>query len=106
MKVQTNPDHHAITAVLGAEAGVNDPGHHHQNTTTAQGIEEPEDPSLLGKHTTTKTMKKRWEHHALLTEFAELPFSKGSNYPIIIRNMTDLRSHSHGSRIIYKQLEY
>jgi hypothetical protein len=106
MKVHTNPDHHAIIAVLGAEAGVDDPGHHHKNTTTAQGMEEHEDPSLLGKHTNTKMMKKRWDHHALLAEFAALPFPKGSNYPMISRNMTDLRSHSHGSWIIYKQLEY
>jgi hypothetical protein len=98
MKVHTNPDHHAVTTVLGAEGGVGDLGHHHQNTTTSQGTEEPKEPSLLGKHTTTK----RWEHHALLAEFAALPYPKGSNYPMISRNMTDLRSHSHGSQIIYK----
>jgi hypothetical protein len=91
MKVDTNPDHHVITAVLGVEAGVDDPGHHHQNTTTAQGTEEPEDPSLPKKCTTMKTMKKRWEHHALLIEFSTLPYPKDSKYPMISRNMTDLR---------------
>jgi hypothetical protein len=48
MKVHINPDHHAIIAALPAEAGVDDPGHHHQNTITAQAMEEPKDPSLLG----------------------------------------------------------
>jgi hypothetical protein len=72
----------------------------------SQGTEEPKDPSLSIRRTTTKTMKKRWEHHALLAEFAPLPFPKDSNYPMISRNMTDLRSHSHGSRIIYKQSGY
>jgi hypothetical protein len=33
MKVYTNPDHHAITIVLGTGAGVDDPGHHHQSIT-------------------------------------------------------------------------
>jgi hypothetical protein len=106
MKVHTNPDHHAVTAILGAEAGVDDPGHHHQNTKTAQGTEEPKDPSLSGKRMTTKMTKKRWEHHALLTEFAALPYPKDSNYPMISRNMTDLRNHSHGSQTIYTQSEY
>jgi hypothetical protein len=80
MKVHTNPDHHAVTTVLGAKGGVDDLGHHHQNTTTSQGTEEPEDPSLMGKHTTTKMTKKRWEHHGLLAEFTTLPYPKGSNY--------------------------
>jgi hypothetical protein len=106
MKVHTNPDHHAITIFLCVEVGVDNPGHHHQNTTTAQGKEEPKDPSLPGKRTTTKTTKKRWEHHALLAEFAALPYPKDSNYPMISRNMTDLRSHSHGYQTIYKQSEY
>jgi hypothetical protein len=93
----------AITIVLGAEAGVDDPGHYHQNTTTAQGTKEPEEPSLPGKCTTTKTTKKRWEHHVLLAEFTTLPYPNDSNYPMISRNMTDLRSHSHGSQSMYKQ---
>jgi hypothetical protein len=53
-----------------------------------------------------KMTKKRWEHHALLTEFTALPYSKDSNYPMISKNMMDLRSHSHGSQTIYKQKEY
>jgi hypothetical protein len=103
MKVHTNLDHHAITIALGTEAEVNDPGHRHQNTTTTQGMKEPKDPSLPRKHTITKTMKRRWELHALLAEFAALPYPKDSNYPMISRNMTDLRIHSHGSQTIYKQ---
>jgi hypothetical protein len=62
-----------------AEAEVEDLGHHHQSTTKAQGMEEPEDPGLLARHTITKTMKKRWEHHALLAEFAPHLCSKDSN---------------------------
>jgi hypothetical protein len=100
MKIHTNPDHHAITIVLSAEAGVDDLGHRHQNTTTAQGTREPEDPILPRRRSTMKMMKRRWKLHALLREFATLPYPKDSNYPMISRNMTDLRSHSHGSQII------
>jgi hypothetical protein len=104
--VHTNLDHHAITIVLGARAGVDDLGHHHQSTTTVQGTNEPEDPSLPRRRTTTKTTKIRWELHGLLAEFAALLYPKDLNYPMINRNMMDLRSHSHGSQIIYKQSEY
>jgi hypothetical protein len=45
-------------------------GRHHQNIIKAQGMEEPKDLGLLLKHTTMKMMKKRWEHRALLAEFA------------------------------------
>jgi hypothetical protein len=103
MKVHTNPGYHAVTTILGAEVGVDDPGNHHQNTTTAESTEEPEELSLPGKCMTTKMTKKIWEHHALLAEFAALPYPKDSNYPMISRNMTDLRSHNHGSQTIYKQ---
>jgi hypothetical protein len=106
MKAPINLDHHAITTVLGTEAGVDDLGHHHQNTTTAQGMKEPKDPSLPNKRTTMKTTKKKWEHHALLTEFAEPPYLKDSNYPMIIRSMAGPWSCSHGSQITYKQYEY
>jgi hypothetical protein len=106
MKGHTNPDHHTVTIVLGAGAGVDNPSHHHQSTTTTQGTKEPKDPSLPGRRMTTKTMKRRWELHALLVELAALPYPKDSNYPMISRNMTDLRSHSHGSQIIYKQSKY
>jgi hypothetical protein len=97
MKAPINPDHHSITTVLGIEAGVNDLGHHHQNTTTAQGTKEPEDPSLPNRRTTTKTMKKKSEHNALLAEFAEPPYLKDSNYPMTSRSMTGPRSCNLGS---------
>jgi hypothetical protein len=103
MKALTNPDHHGITIVLGTEAGADDLGRHHQNITTVRGMKEPEDPSLPRKHTIMKTMKRRWARHALLVEFTTLPYLKDSNYPMISRNMTDLRSHSHGSQTICKQ---
>jgi hypothetical protein len=103
MKSLTNPDHHAVTIVLSTEVGADDLGHYHQNITTVRGMKEPKDPSLPRKHTTMKTTKRRWERHDLLAEFASLPYLKDSNYPMISRNMTDLRSHSHGSQTIYKQ---
>jgi hypothetical protein len=67
---------------------------------------EPEDPGLLARHTITKMMKKRWDHHALLAEFASHLCPKDSNCSMISRNTTDLRSHCHGSQIIYKQSKY
>jgi hypothetical protein len=66
-------------------------------------MEEPEDPGLPPKHTTTKTMKRRWGHHALLIGFAPRQYPRVSNYPMISKNTMDLRSHSHGSQIIYKK---
>jgi hypothetical protein len=102
MKVPINLDHHAITTVLNAEAGVDDLAHHHQSITTARSMEEPKDLSLQNKRTITRTMKKRWEHHALLAEFAEPPYLKDSNYPMISRNTTGPRSHNHGSQTTYK----
>jgi hypothetical protein len=65
-------------------------------------MEEPEDPRLPSKNTITKMTKKRWEHRALLVEFAPHQYPKGSNYPMISRNTMDLRCHGHGSQIIYK----
>jgi hypothetical protein len=103
MKVSINPYHHAVTIVLGAEAGVDDLGHHHQNTTTARGMEETKDLSLQNRHTITKMTKKRWKHHALLAEFAKPPYLKDLNYPIISRNTTGHRIHNHGSQNTYKQ---
>jgi hypothetical protein len=35
MKVHINPDCHTVIAVLDIEAGVDDPGHHHQTTTNS-----------------------------------------------------------------------
>jgi hypothetical protein len=69
-------------------------------------MKEPEDPRLPIRRTTTKTTRKRWEHLALLAEFAALVCPKDSNYPMISKNTMDLRSHSHGFQIIYKQSEY
>jgi hypothetical protein len=54
------------------------------------------------RHMITKTTKKRWEHRALLAEFAPRPYPKDSNYPMISRNMMDLRSRSHGSQTTYR----
>jgi hypothetical protein len=97
-KVCTNLDHRTITTVLSVEAEVDDLGHHHQSTTKAQGTEEPEDPGLLARHMIMKMMKNRWEHHPLLAESAPHLCPKYSNCPMISRNTTDLRSHSHGSQ--------
>jgi hypothetical protein len=82
---------------------VDDLEHHHQGDIKVQSIEEPKDPGLPTKHMTTKMMKGRWECHALLIGFAPHQYPRVSNYPMISKNMMDLRSHSHGSRIIYKQ---
>jgi hypothetical protein len=75
--------HHAITTVLGIEAEVDDLERHHQGDTTVQSIKEPEDPELPTKHMTTKTMKRRWGHHALPIGFASRQYPKVSNYPMI-----------------------
>jgi hypothetical protein len=98
-----NLDHHAVTIVLGTEAAVDDLEHHHQNDTEARSMEETEDPGLQAKPTITKMTKKKWGHHALLTEFAPRQYPRVLNYPMISKNMMDPRSHSHGSRIICKQ---
>jgi hypothetical protein len=82
-KVRTSLDHHAVTTVLGTGVVADDRGHHRQNTTKAQSMEEPEDPGLPLRHMTTRTMKKRWEHRALLAEFAPHQYLKVSNYPMI-----------------------
>jgi hypothetical protein len=66
-------------------------------------MEEPEDPELPPKHMTMKTTKRRWGHRALLIGFAPRQCPRVSNYPMISKNMMDLRSHSDDSRIIYKQ---
>jgi hypothetical protein len=100
-KVRTSLHHHAVTTVLGTGVVADDLG-----TTKAQGTEEPEDPALPPRHMITKTTKKRWEHHALLAEFAPHLYPKGLNYHMTSRSMMDLRSHNHGSQIIWKQSEY
>jgi hypothetical protein len=97
IKERINPDNHAITAVLGVGVVVDDLGHHHQDTTKAQNMEEPEGPGLPPRHTTTKTMKKRWEHRDLLIEFTPHQYLRVSNYPTISKSMTDPRRRNHGS---------
>jgi hypothetical protein len=47
--------------------------------------------------------EKEMGHHALPIGFASRQYPKVSDYPMISKNMMDLRSHSHGSQIIYKQ---
>jgi hypothetical protein len=69
-KVRISLDHHAVTTVLGTRVVADDLGHHRQGITKAQGTEEPEDPALPPRHMITKTTKKKWEHRALLAEFA------------------------------------
>jgi hypothetical protein len=69
-------------------------------------MEEPKDLDLQTKSVTMKTMKKRWEHRALLVGFAPLQFPKGSSYLMISKSTTDHTNHNHGSQIIYKQYKY
>jgi hypothetical protein len=57
-KERINLGHHAITTVLGTGVVADDLGHHRQDTTKAQSMEEPEGPVLPPRHTTTKTMEK------------------------------------------------
>jgi hypothetical protein len=95
--------HHTATTVLGTGVVVDDLDHHHQGDIKARSMEEPEGPGLPQKHMTMKTTKKRWGHRALLTEFALHQYPRVSNYPTTSKSMMDLRSHSHGSQITYKQ---
>jgi hypothetical protein len=101
-----NPDHHVVTAVLGTGVVADDLGHHRQDTTKAQSMEEPEGRGLPPRHTTTKTTKKRCERCALLIEFAPHQYLSVSNYPMINKSMMDPRSWNHGSQIIYWQSKY
>jgi hypothetical protein len=97
-------NHHAITIVLGTEAEVDDLDRHHHNITIAQDTEEKaNDLDLHDTHTTTKTMKSRWGHHASLKGFVERRYPKDSNYPMISRSMMGRKNHSHGCQIICKQ---
>jgi hypothetical protein len=47
--------------------------------------------------------EKEMGHRALLTGCAPRQYPRVSNYPMITKSMTDLRSHSHGSQITYRQ---
>jgi hypothetical protein len=78
-RVRISLDHHVITIVLGIGVVADDLGHHRQGTTKAQGTEESEDPALPPRRMITKTTKKRWEHRALLVEFAPRLYLKGLN---------------------------
>jgi hypothetical protein len=46
-------------------------------------MEEPKGPGLPLGHMTTKSIKKRWVHHALLAEFAPHQYPKVLNYLMI-----------------------
>jgi hypothetical protein len=100
---RTKRNHHAITTVLGIEAGVDDQDIHRQGITKAHDMEEAKDPNLQGTRTTTKTMKPRWEHHALLAEFAGHQYPKDLSYPMINRSTMGHKNHNHGYRITCKQ---
>jgi hypothetical protein len=102
-KELTNQDHHAVTTVLGTEAKVDDLKRHHQGDTTVQRTKEPDDLELPIEHMTTKTMKRRWGRHALPIGFASRQYPKVSNCPMTNKSTTDLKSHSHGFQITYKQ---
>jgi hypothetical protein len=102
-KERINQGHHAVTTVLGKEVATDDPKHHHQGDTKVRSMEEPEDLGPPPKHMTMKTTKKRWGHRALLTGFAPRQYPRVLNYPMISKNMMDLRSPSHGSWITYRQ---
>jgi hypothetical protein len=106
IKERINPDHHAVTSVLGTRVVADDLGHHRQDTTKAQSREEPEGPGLPPRHTTTKTTKKRWKHCALLIEFAPHQYPRVSNYPMTSKSMMDPRSRNRGSQIICMQSKY
>jgi hypothetical protein len=106
IKERINPDHHAITAVLGAGVVANDLGHYRQDTTKAQSMEEPKGLGLPPRHTTTNMTKKRWERRALLIEFAPHQYPRASNYPTISKSMMDPRSRNRGSQIICRQSKY
>jgi hypothetical protein len=99
----THKPRSAVKTVLGTEAVVDDLEHHHQDDIKVRSMEEPKDPELPPKHMTTKTTKRIWGHRALLIGFAPRQYPRVSSYPMINKNTMDLRSHNHGSRIIYKQ---
>jgi hypothetical protein len=72
----------------------------------AQDMEELEDLDLQTEGTAMKTTKKRWEHRALPIGFAPRQYPRDSNYPMINKNTTNHKNHSHGSQTIYKQCKY
>jgi hypothetical protein len=74
-----------------------------RSRTSVQRTKEPDDPELPIEHMTMKTMKRRWGRHALPIGFASRQYPKVSNYPMTNKSTMDLRSHSHGFQITYKQ---
>jgi hypothetical protein len=106
IKERINPDHRAATAVLGAGVVANDLGHHRQDTTKAQSMEEPEGSGLPSRHTTTNTTKKRWERRVLLIEFAPHKYPRVINYPMTSKSTMDPRSRNRGSQITCRQSKY
>jgi hypothetical protein len=78
-KVHTSLDNHAATTVLSTGVVTDDLGQYHQNTTKAQGMEDPEGPGLPPGHMTMMMMKKIWAHRSLLAEFALHQYPKVSN---------------------------
>jgi hypothetical protein len=74
---RTSLDHHTVTIVLCTGVVAGDLGRHRQDTTKAQGTEESEDPAPPPRHMIMKMTKKKWEHRALLTEFAPHMYPKG-----------------------------
>jgi hypothetical protein len=106
IKERISLGHHAIIAVLSAGVVADDLGHHRQDITKAQSMEEHEDPRFPPRHATTRMTKKRWEHRALLIEFAPHQYPRVSNYPTISKNTMDPRSRNHGSQTTCRQSKY
>jgi hypothetical protein len=69
-------------------------------------MEELEDLDLHTEGTAMKMTKRRWGHRALPVGFALRQYSRGLNYPMINKSMTDHRNYSRGSQIICKQCKY
>jgi hypothetical protein len=75
------------------------PSPKHYNSPQHQRTQRSKPPNM---HMTMKTTKRIWGCHALLTEFAEPPYPKNLNYPMISRNTTGPRSRDHGSQTTCK----
>jgi hypothetical protein len=103
IKERISPGYHAVTAVLGTGVVADDLDHHRQDITKDQSMEELEGLGLPPRHMTTKTTKKRWEHRALLIEFAPHQYPRVSNCPTTSKSMMDPRSHNHGCQITCRQ---
>jgi hypothetical protein len=69
MRELTNQDHHTVTTLLGIKAEVDNLDLHRQDITAAHDTKEAEGLDLQSMHTNAKMTKRRWQCHALLTEF-------------------------------------